>query len=54
MFLSSVKQLVDKSLVYFITGLHFYETYIGMKLTDLSLTILTFQIFETQNKVIVV
>ena len=30
-------------------GLHFQETYIGMKLAGLYLTILIFQIFEPKN-----
>ena len=35
-------------------GLHFQETYIGMKLAGRQLTILIFQLFESKNMVILV
>ena len=34
-FFSSVNPSTGKSLLYFMTGLHFQETYIGMKLAGL-------------------
>ena len=35
-------------------GLHFQETYIGVKLAGRKLTILIFQLFESKNMVVLV
>ena len=54
MLFSSANLSTEKSFLYLMIGLHFQETYIGMKLAGRQLTILIFQMFEPKNMVILV